>query len=143
MQKKSRVFLDTSALLAGLNSPTGASGVILAACISRDIIPIISPQIIEEAERNIGSKFPALRDAWHSFLLIPPRVTMEPSLGEVKAAYELLPTNDAPILASAIGARPDALVTWNTRHFLRSRVTDSVDFPILTPGDFLKNFLRS
>src|SRR3989344_1783129 len=142
MQKRSRVFLDTSALLAGFNSPTGAAGVIVAACFSKDITPIISPQIIEEAERNISAKFPKLADAWSSFLLIQPRITKPPSLEQVRAAYELLPTNDAPILASALAARPDALVTWNTKHFLRPRVVAAVDFPILIPGDFLQKFLR-
>jgi len=141
MQKRSRVFLDTSALLAGFNSPTGAAGTIIATCFSGDIVPIISPQIIEEAERNIASKFPQLAPAWHSFLLIQPHITKSPSLRQVQAAYELLPTSDAPILASAIVSMPDALVTWNTKHFLRPRVVAAVSFPILVPGDFLKQFL--
>src|SRR3989338_2940333 len=142
MRKRSRGFLDTSALLAGFNSPTGAAGIIVAAFFSGEITPIISAQIIEEAERNIASKFPRLMDAWRSFLLIPPHITKEPSLRKVQAAYELLPTSDAPILASAIEATPDALVTWNTKHFLRQRVVAAVDFQILIPGDFLEQFLR-
>ena len=72
MPKRLRVFVDTSALLAGLNSPHGAAGTILAACFSHDLIPVISPQVIEEAERNIPLKFPLLADAWANFLLIPP-----------------------------------------------------------------------
>ncbi|OGG73246.1 hypothetical protein A3A38_03900 [Candidatus Kaiserbacteria bacterium RIFCSPLOWO2_01_FULL_53_17] len=143
MQRKSRLFLDTSAILAGLNSPTGAAGVIIAACISGDITPIISPQVIEEAERNISSKFPLLADAWRSFLLIPLRVTKKPTVSQVRKAYALLPTSDAPILASAIAAKPDALVTWNTKHFLRPIVLEAVRFPILTPGDFLARFLKN
>ena len=142
MERRSRVFLDTSALLAGLNSPTGAAGVILAACFSGSIVPIISLQVIEEAERNIVSKFPVLKDAWHSFMLIPPYVTKEPTMRQVRDAYALLPTSDAPILASAIAEKPDAMVTWNTRHFLRRKVVESVDFPILTPGAFLERFFK-
>ena len=142
MQKRSSVFLDTSALLAGLNSPTGAAGVIIAACYSGLILPIISPQVIEEAERNIVRKFPALDDAWRAFLLTSPRITKKPSIAQVRAACILLPTSDAPILASAITARPDALVTWNTKHFLQPNVVASVGFAILTPGDFLARFLK-
>ncbi len=142
MRRKSRVFLDTSAILAGLNSPTGAAGVIVAGCIAGDITAIISPQVVEEAERNIKSKFPALQNAWNSFLLIPPHITKQPTLSQVRKSRALLPTSDAPILASAIAVKPDALVTWNTRHFLRPEVLASVDFPILTPGDFLARFLK-
>ena len=142
MPRKLRVFLDTSAILAGLNSPTGAAGVILAACFSKQITPVISPDVIEEAKRNIFLKFPHLTTAWQSFLLIPPSVAKNPTIKQVQAAYNVLPTSDAPILAAAIATKPNALVTWNTRHFLRKAVTEMVDFPILTPGDFLKAFLN-
>ena len=141
MQKKLRVFVDTSALLAGLNSPYGAAGTVLASCFNHDIIAIISPQVIEEAERNMPVKFSHLATAWASFLLIPPEIARAPSLAAVRRAYEILPTSDAPILASAITAKPDVLITWNTRDFLRREVIASVSFPILVPGQFLEHFL--
>ncbi len=143
MPRKFKVFIDTSALLAGLNSPTGAAGVILSACFAKQIIPIISPQVIEEADRNILLKFPGLITAWHSFLLIPPVITKKPTLDQVKNAHRLLPTSDAPILASAIAVKPDALVTWNTKDFMRKSIIDAVSFLILTPGDFLNTFLKA
>lgn len=142
MQKKLRVFVDTSALLAGLNSPHGAAGTILAACFSHDIIAVVSPQIIEEAERNIPLKFPHLATAWAAFLLTPPKVTRTPSLTEIQQAHKILPTSDAPILASAIKAKPDALITWNTKDFLRKEVIASVSFPILIPQQFLQRFMN-
>jgi len=138
MPKKLKVFLDTSALLAGLNSPTGAAGIILAACFAKQLTAVVSRQVIEEAARNLPIKFPELLPAWQSFLLILPRVTAEPTLRQVERAYKILPTSDAPILASAIAA----LVTWNTRDFLRKEVIEAVKFPILTPGDFLRRFLK-
>jgi predicted nucleic acid-binding protein len=142
MPKKYRVFLDTSAILAGLNSPTGAAGVILAACFSGKLIPIISRQVIEEAERNIPLKFPKLFPAWKSFLLIPPKLAPDPTLKEVRKAYKILPTSDAPILAAAMKVKPDVLVTWNPRHFQRTKVLKACPFPILLPGDFLNNYLK-
>ncbi|MBI2426864.1 MAG: PIN domain-containing protein [Candidatus Kerfeldbacteria bacterium] len=138
MQKKLRVFLDTSAILAGLNSPSGGAGVVLSLVSSSKIVGVISPQIIEEGEHVVGLKFPQLYLAWTSFLLLQLEVTPTPSLTQVRRAYTLLPTSDAPILASAIQAKPDALVTWNTRDFLRPHVVESVKFPIFRPGDFLQ-----
>lgn len=142
MPKKLRVFIDTSALIAGLNSPTGAAGAILAACFSKKITPVISPQVIEEMEDNLPVKFPKLAASWAGFLLIPPEITKRPSLPAVRKAYKILPTSDAPILASAMAAKPDALVTWNTRHFQRTEVVKAVAFPILIPGEFLRKFFR-
>ena len=141
MPKKWRVFLDTSAILAGLNSPSGAAGTILRACFSGEFNPVISPQIIEEAEDVIPLKFPGLASSFVSFLLLPPEITSEPNLSAVRDAYKLLPTSDAPILASALEARPDVLVTWNTRDFLRPEVVRAVPFPIFRPGEFL-HFVR-
>ena len=86
MKKRLRVFVDTSALLAGLNSPSGAAGTILAACFSGHLIPVISKQIIEEAERNITLKFPLLHDAWNAFLAIPPELAPDPSLPMIRKA---------------------------------------------------------
>ena len=140
MPKKSRVFLDTSAILAGLNSPSGAAGAILAACFANRILAVVSSQVIEEANRNIPTKFPHLTTPWQSFLLIPPQITKDPSMKQGIVAFELLPTSDAPILAAAIASNVSTLVTWNTRDFLRKSVTDAVEFPILTPGDFLRRF---
>ena len=142
MPKKLRAFLDTSAILAGLNSPTGAAGVILAACFVKQITAIISPQVVEEADRNIPVKFPQLMTAWQSFLLIPPKITKEPSIKQVQDAYNLLPTSDASILASAIADKPDALITWNTKDFMRKSVVEAVHFPILKPGEFLDKFIK-
>lgn len=143
MPKNYKVFLDTSAILAGLNSLNGAAGVILATCFTGQITPIISPQVIEEAERNIVVKFPQLTVAWQSFLLIPPKITPSPTLKQIKQAYKILPTSDAPILAAALAVNPDFLITWNTRDFLRPKVVQATPFEILLPGDFLNNYLRT
>lgn len=142
MPRKLRVFLDTSALLAGLNSPTGAAGIILAACFTKDLTPIISSQIIEEAERNIPFKFPKLNSAWQSFLLIPPIIAPDPSLKDINQAHNILATSDAPILASALKVKPDVLITWDIKDFLREEVKRAVPFPILLPGEFVKIYLK-
>src|SRR3989338_4369007 len=107
MPQKYRVFLDTSALLAGLNSPSGAAGVVLSMCLAGKITAIISDQVIEEAERNILEKFPTLINAWQSFLILSPVIAPTPTLAQVKRTYKLIVTDDAPILASAILAKPD------------------------------------
>jgi predicted nucleic acid-binding protein len=142
MQRGLRVFLDTSALLAGLNSPTGAAGTILTACFIGEITPIISPQVIEESERNISLKFPKLQLPFQSFLLIPPEVTSTPTLAQIRKAYKIIPTSDAPILAAALKVQPNAFVTWDIRDFLKKQVQKRTPFPILLPGEFLKQFLR-
>lgn len=141
-KSRARVFLDTSAILAGLNSSYGAAGTILAYCSIGAITPLISEQVLEEAERNIEKKFPKLLIAWQSLLLTPLEIVKNPTLRQVRAVSKILPTSDAPILAAAIAAKPDCLITWNTRDFLRPGVVAHVAFPIFTPGEFLAEYRR-
>lgn len=109
MQKRLRVFVDTSALLAGLNSPNGAAGVMLAALFAdkKSFEIVISNQVIEEAERNIRLKFSLLTYAWLAFMLHKPHIAPNPTIDEVRKAFEVIGTDDAPILASAIKANVD------------------------------------
>lgn len=111
MPKKYRIFLDSSALIAGLNSPTGAAGVILSAFLAGEFLIYISDQVIEEVSRNIDSKFPLLKESFLNFLLAQPKIAKTPSLEEIKKAYQLISSEDAPILAAAIKIKPDFLIT--------------------------------
>jgi predicted nucleic acid-binding protein len=61
IRKLPKVFLDTSALLSGLNSPLGASGIIISLFKLKRIIIIISPEVILEAKKVIKNKFPLLK----------------------------------------------------------------------------------
>ncbi|MBU4481122.1 hypothetical protein KKH59_02285 [Patescibacteria group bacterium] len=57
MPKKYKLFIDSSALIAGLNSPTGGAGIILSGYLSGDFFVYISEQVIEEVQKNIQLKF--------------------------------------------------------------------------------------
>lgn len=59
--KPTKLFLDTSALLSGLNSPLGASGFILAVFKLQKVSIVISPEVILECGRVMRSKFPSLQ----------------------------------------------------------------------------------
>ena len=71
-----------------------------------------------------------------------PEVVKEANLAQIRKAYQILPTSDAPILAAALKAKPDVLVTWDTHDLLRKEVKDYVSFPILIPGDFVIHYLK-
>lgn len=142
MPKQLRIFLDSSALISGLNSPNGGSGIIISAFLAGKISIIISGQIIDEVQKNISEKFPLLREPFLSFLVSQPIIAPPPSLQEVKRAYEIIQTNDAPILAAAIKSRPDFLITLDAKHFFIDRVKEKVSFVICSPKDFLQKYWK-
>jgi predicted nucleic acid-binding protein len=45
---------------------------------------------------------------------------------------------DAAILAAAVTADVDYLVTWDKQHFDQPGVRGAVRFPVLTPGELLR-----
>lgn len=138
MPKKCKIFLDSSALISGLNSPTGGAGIIISAFLAGEVFICVSKQVIEEVQRNIYSKFPLLQESFFNFLLAQPNVISNPSIQEIQKAHQLIQTNDAPILAATIKAKPDYLITWNTKHFLRQAVIQNTSFVICTPKEFLQ-----
>lgn len=140
-RKRWRVFLDTSALIAGIVSPTGAAREVLRLAEARVIELVVSRQVVIEAERNVASKLPLLLDDHHLLLRhLAPVVVEDPPHGAAQEAARVIHRNDAPILAAARIAAVDYLVTWNTRDFLTERVRDWASFPVLTPGEFLRAF---
>ena len=113
-----RVFLDTSALLASLASPTGASSVILALAEAELATQVVSEQMLVEAERNLQEKLPRSIPEYQRFLATCPLAkAVPPSPADVATAGELIHPKDAPILAAAMLAELDYLVTLNREHF--------------------------
>jgi predicted nucleic acid-binding protein len=142
MPKKLKLFLDSSALISGLNRPTGGAGIIISGFLSGLFFIYISDQVIEEVQRNIQTKFPLLKDRFLAFLLARPKIVKQPSLNEIRKAYELIRTEDAPILAAAIKSKSDFLITWDTKHFLKKDVISNVSFIICTPKEFIQKYWK-
>jgi predicted nucleic acid-binding protein len=139
-----KVFLDTSALIAGILSPTGAAHEVLRLCEAGVVQAAVSRQVLVEADRNLSLKLPAVLPEYRLFLKqLSPLVVEDPSSDAVEHARGVIHRNDAPILAAAMESQVDFLITWNTRHFHKKSVTTYARFPILTPGEFLEEFRRS
>jgi len=54
-----KVFIDTSALIAGILSPTGAAHEVLRLCEAGVVKAVMSRQVLVEADRNLSEKLPA------------------------------------------------------------------------------------
>ena len=137
---KLNLFLDSSALFAGVVSSTGASRVLLLLGESEVIQITISEQVITETERAVARKAPQamtyLRKALRKTKL---RTMPSPSRQQVEAHQDLIidPT-DVPIVLAAMNAHVDYLVTLNRRHFIDDPgVAEKSGLRIGSPGDAL------
>lgn len=138
-----KVFLDTSALIAGIVSANGAAREVLRLCEAGAVELLVSRQVLIEADRNLSAKLPALvPDYRYLMQRMSPTLVEDPTQEEVAQAVRVIHHKDAPILAAAISAEVDYLITWNTKHFHASSVIRVVCFRIVTPGGFLEEFRR-
>ena len=136
-----RVFLDTSAIIAGMVSGRGAAREVLRLGESGVIQIYLSEQVLTEADRVFRAKFPTLIAEFHKFLRnLDPVLVDDPTRAEVSSIEGWINADDAPILAAAIKSRADCLVTWDLKHFQSRKVTENVQLPIFTPGEFLENY---
>ena len=135
-----KVFFDSSALIAGVISSTGAARVLLVMSENGEIDLIISDQVITETERSLTKKVPQVLPNYRETLNDANiKVIRNPSMEEVKENLHLIADeDDVPILLAAIKEKVDYLATHNRKHFLNdAKVAERAGFKIGTPGDVL------
>lgn len=137
------VFVDTSVLIAGILSRTGASAAILDLGEAEEIRIVISRQVLVEADRVLTQKAPKALAKFRSFIKnLAPLMADDPKPAEVKAALKVIDAGDAAILAAAKNEDPDFLVSLDAKHFLSNAVKQFAPFPVLSPGQFLQAFRK-
>jgi len=139
--KRIKVFIDTSVLIAGVASVTGASAAVLDLCESEAIQMVISRQVLVEADRNFSAKLPNLVTQFRQFIqVLAPLLVDDPPSTAVKKAANLVGRKDAAILAAAIEAEVDYLITLDKKHFLKEKIRPNVPIEICMPAEFLRTF---
>lgn len=134
------LFLDSSALIAGIVSAKGAARALLLLAEAGQIAVTISEQVLAETERAIARKVPlALSDLRQAILTSQAQIVRDPSPEEVKAHPDLIShPADTPIVLAAMQAKVDYLVTLNRKHFIDDlEVARKSGLKIGTPGDAL------
>ncbi len=136
-----RVFLDASALFAAVFSETGGARLILRLAESDAIEMVLSSQVLAEAEGALRRKAPEALG--HLALLLDRahcQVIPNPTLEQVNAWQAVIPyLPDAAVLAAALAAQADYLVTLDRQHFLENPLLmASPPLPIGAPGDCIQ-----
>lgn len=137
---KINLFLDSSALMAGIISAQGGARALLLLAEDGKINITVSEQVIAEVERNIARKVPrALPFVREMILQANLSIVRDPPPQDVLRCKDWIAhPADVPILVAAARAQVDYLVTLNTRHFLDDPETAiRSGLRIGTPGDAL------
>lgn len=134
------IFLDSSALIAGVLSATGAAHTLLMFGEDETILLTVNEWVVRESEEALSRKSPKNIQALRRSLLTSKiQIIPDPSEEEIDANLYLIgDRDDVPVLLAAIKAKVDYLVTHDHKHFLDDpKVTERAGIKIGTPGDVL------
>jgi predicted nucleic acid-binding protein len=140
-----KLFLDSSALFAGIISADGGGRALLLLGEAGKVRLTISEQVVVDTERAIARKLPrALPEVRLAILRCQARIMQDPDADAVLAHLDWMnDPADVPILLAAMQAKVDYLVMLHRKHFLEDpRLPQRAGLGIGTPGDALA-WLRS
>ena len=137
------VFADSSVLIAGAGSKSGASRTVLVMAEIGLFRLILSRQVLDECERNLRKKLPRALPVLAELLAnIDPEIVPDPPAEESIYWEAYIVRKDAPILAAAHLADADRLLTLDRQDFTMDVAVES-DLIILTPGEFVQEIQQS
>ncbi|MEG4447134.1 PIN domain-containing protein [Microcoleus sp. AT9_B5] len=133
-----RIFADSSVLIAGCGSRTGASRAVLTMAEIGLFQLVVSQQVLEECDRNLRKKLPAALPIFTQLLAdINPEFQTDPSLEESLRWADIIEAKDTPILGAAVLANVDRLLSLNTKDFT-AEVAAQSGLMIQTPAQFVR-----
>ena len=137
-----RIFVDANVLIAGADSRSGASNAILQLAEVGLFGLVVSRQVLDEAERNVRKKLPrALPNLAALLAQLPFEIVPDPAAADCLRWVDIIELKDTPILAAAVLANVDRLVTLNTKDFT-PEVAQASGLSIQTPSAFIQNLRR-
>ena len=139
-----RVVLDTSVVVAGLRSRSGAGNAVLRLVANGRLVLLATPPLFLEYEdvlyrpeqRLAHGLSPEAIDKFLAEL----SALIEPVEVHFQWRPQLRDPNDEMVLEAAINGKADALVTYNLVDF--ESVKDRFNIPVLHPANLLKKVKR-
>lgn len=135
-----RLFLDASVLFAAAYSSTGASRELMRLALRGDVILSASRFVLEETVRNLSAKaLPEISATFQQLIAtLDLEVIPDPAKEDVLAAAAYTALKDAPVVAAAINAQADYLVTLDRKHLIEPvEVAAGSGLSIVLPADAL------
>lgn len=132
------VFLDATCWVAAAGNPAGGSARLLRESEAGECVIAVTAAVLVEAERNIRAKMPA--DALTRFMEWVGRAnlnTVAPTSEQEEAVWlGIVAAKDAHVLAGALKARADVLVTLDRKHILTDAVRNTFPIPVRDTREF-------
>jgi predicted nucleic acid-binding protein len=137
-----RVFIDSSVLIAAAISLTGSARALINLGLASKLTLVISSLVLAETQRNLGRKAPAALPLFQLFRGLLDQTAVDPAESLVIEVAQTIEPKDAPIVAAALTAQADYLVSYDRRHILahRTLIQKRFNLAVATPDEVLRTF---
>lgn len=138
-----KVWLDSSVIISGIYSDSGASNFILRLCRKKKISVYTSTLIIKEVVRNLKKKFPQKFSVKFAKYLAKSNFQKTEFISEEEVSQYSQYTHkkDLHVLAGAAVSGVEYLVSLDKKHLL-SLTAKKLPFAIVSPKEFLQKFIE-
>lgn len=139
-----RIVLDTSVVVAGLRTRSGAGNAVLRLVATRRLVPLATPPLFLEYEEVLKLPEQCLAhqltsDELEEFLA-EFAALIEPVQSHFRWRPQSHDPNDEMLIEAAINGHADALVSYNTRDF--AAVQERFGIRVLSPAELLRRIKR-
>lgn len=137
---KPKIFLDANVLFSAVFSERGGARMLFLLAESETTQILVSPSVLSEADKALRRKAPHILG--HLTVLLDKadsQIVDKATWSQVEAWNQIVDyVPDAIVIAEAVAAEADYLVTLDRQHILSNReLVHNLPFPIGTPGDCL------
>ena len=134
-----KVFIDSSVMISAAISKTGASRELLVQGFQGKYYLSASSLVFEETMHNVVDHAVAAMPALKELRGKLPLKIVKPSKGKILMVAKFIEWKDAPIVAGALAAKADYLVTLDKQHLLSQNdlIQEKFNLTVISPGDFL------
>ena len=135
-----KIFIDSSVLIAAAISPTGSARDLIKGSFRNKFKIVVSDLVLEETERNLTNKAPKALPTLQLFLEVLNPEVVSPSKSLVLKVSRVVDPKDAPIVAGAVSAKADYLVSFDRKHLLQYKQEIKAYFKVkvVTPDEVVK-----
>lgn len=129
-----RAFIDSSVLYAATISSKGYAHDLIRLAVAGQVELVTSSYVLAEVTQNLADKQPRALHTLNEIVRTIGWLVVDVSREEVLAAAEYTVLKDAPVVAAAVKADCDYLVTYDRKHLLNPpEVTQRSGLAIVTP----------
>ena len=136
------VFLDSNVIFSAFRTTQSKPGKIIEMSFSGEITAYFSWFVLAEVHRNLKNKVPEVVPTFEQLIdQFPLQQIVRISAKEVDKVATYCEKKDAPVVAGAIKAGAEYLITGDEKHLIRpTQVAEKSGLKIITPAQFLDGY---